>query len=323
MSLLSIIIVSYNTREMTLACIRSVFEQTSRHPFEVIVLDNNSSDESADAIHQAFADRITLVRSKENFGFARGNNEAIRGARGDRLLLLNPDTLVLDGAIDRLLDFADSRPDARIWGGRTLYADRSLNPASCWRRQNLWTVFCLASGLASAFRGSRLFDAEAYGGWKRDSVRQVDIVSGCFLLIDAELWRKLEGFDPAFFMYGEEADLCLRAHAHGARPLITPDAMIIHYGGASEKVRSDKMVRLLTAKCLLIRRHWPAFRAALGVRMLAAWPLMRALAWSCAALFMGQRATLAAEQWWSVWGRRAQWMGVAGDSSPVGKTSRA
>ena len=108
----SILIVSYNTREMTLACLRSVFEQTTRTLFELIVVDNLSSDGSADAIEAEFDGRLVLIRSEENLGFARANNLAAERATGEYLLLLNPDTVVLDGAIDRLVEFAGRRPDA-------------------------------------------------------------------------------------------------------------------------------------------------------------------------------------------------------------------
>src|SRR5690606_9249085 len=119
---LSIIVVSYNTRGLTCECIRSVFDQTKRDAFELMVLDNASTDGSADAIEAEFADRVRLIRSRQNLGFAGGNNRAAETATGDYLLLLNPDTVVLDHAIDRLLDFAARTPDAGIWGGRTLFA---------------------------------------------------------------------------------------------------------------------------------------------------------------------------------------------------------
>ena len=158
------------------------------------------------------------------------------------------------------------------------------------------------------FPGFELFNGEAIGGFARDDERRVDIVSGCFFLIETALWRGLHGFDPLFFMYGEEADLCLRAHAFSARPMITPDATIVHYGGASERVRSDKMVRLLAAKASLIDRHWrPAF-AGTGRALLAAWPLTRMIATSAIAVLtfgamMGETATT----WRQVWARRSEW----------------
>lgn len=301
---LAILIISYNTREMTLACLRSVVEQTAFGTYEVIVVDNQSKDGSADAITAEFP-QFTLIRSAENLGFARANNLAALEARSEFLLLLNPDTLVLDRAIDRLVEFALQRPEAEIWGGRTVFGDGSLNPASCWSQQTLWSVFCVASGLSSVFRRSTLFNPEGLGGWNRDSVRQVDIVSGCFLLVRRELWERLGGFDPSFFMYGEEADLCLRAGRVGARPVVTPAATIVHYGGASERVRADKMVRLLNAKVRLIRRHWPRALVGPGVRLFALWPLTRMIGWR---LISPIRSGDGAATWGEVWRRRAEWL---------------
>lgn len=303
----SVLVVSFNTRDLTMECLRSVYRQTAVGTFELIVLDNASSDGSADAIAAEFP-AVRLVRSQENLGFAQGNNVAAGHATGEYLLLLNPDTVVLDGAIDRLLAFALGNPASGIWGGRTVYADGSLNPASCWGRQTLWSTFCLASGLCSVFRESRWFNPEGYGGWDRGTVRAVDIVSGCFFMIRRDFWHQLGGFRRQYFMYGEEADLCLRAWREGARPAVTPEAVIVHYGGASERVRADKMVRLLKAKCQLIRDHWPASMRALGLVFLGSWPLSRWLVWSCLRPFVGQRATEAAGCWRQVWSSRAQWL---------------
>lgn len=304
---LSILIISYNTRDMTLECIRSVFEQTVRTTFEIIVLDNASSDGSAEAMLEEFGDRVRLVRSGENLGFAGGNNAAAEHASGDYLLLLNPDTVVLDGAIDTLVAYAVEHPQAGIWGGRTVFADGSLNPASCWSRQTLWSLTSQALGLSSIFRTSSLFNPEGMGGWDRSGEREVDIVSGCFLLISRELWRRLDGFHPDFFMYGEEADLCLRARTLGARPRVTARATIIHYGGASETVRADKLCRLLAAKTLLVDRHFAGLRRRVGKRLLAAWPLSRMVA-HCLLAPIRSGSRRGAEIWGQVWAERRLWM---------------
>jgi hypothetical protein len=140
----SVLVVSYNTRAMTLDCLRSLAAET-RVPHEVIVVDNASTDGSAGAIAAEFPG-VRLMAETVNHGFAGANNLAAARARGDYLLLLNPDTVVLDGAVDRLLAFARRRPEAGIWGGRTLYGDGRLNPASCWRRMTPWNLFCRASG---------------------------------------------------------------------------------------------------------------------------------------------------------------------------------
>jgi hypothetical protein len=222
--------------------------------------------------------------------------------------LLNSDTLILDAAIDRLLAFAAERPEAKIWGGRTLLGDRTLDPGSCWRRMTLWSVFCRTFGLSAAFPDSALLNSEAYGGWDRSTVREVDIVTGCFLLIETEMWQKLGGFDPRFFMYGEEADLCLRAAALGATPALTPNATIIHYGGASQQVEAEKMIRLLSAKAELIKRYFPPISRQLGLMLFQLWAFFRAVRAQLSSAISRDHARAAtARTRWEVWQRRAQW----------------
>ncbi len=303
----SIIVVSYRTRELTLECLRSIARQTKSVSYELLVLDNASDDGSAAAIAAEFP-HIGLMARSDNVGFARANNIAAETAKGRYLLLLNPDTIVLDGAIDRLLAFAKARPEALIWGGRTLYADHSLNPTSCWRRMTLWNVFCRTSGLSGIFPSSQVFNAESYGRWDRSTVREVDIVTGCFLLIERSFWGRLGGFDARFFMYGEEADLCLRAAKLGARPAVTPQATIVHYGGASEKVRSEMMIKLLAGKAELIKRHWSPGTQSLGLALLSLWPWTRAVALGLAGRVLAKQ-TLAdqAATWRAIWSARARW----------------
>ncbi len=217
---LSILIVSYNTRALTIACLESVELQSQGLDYEVIVVDNDSRDGSAAAIAARFP-RVRLLALSENLGFARANNLAARQARGRYLLLLNPDTVVLNRAIPRLLEFARTRVGPAICGGRTLNPDGTLNPTSCWGWPTPWSAWCRATGLATMLRGSRWFDPEALGGWSRDSVRQVDIVTGCLLLLPRELWQQLGGFDPQFFMSGAPAGSHLldlsRRHDHSLR----------------------------------------------------------------------------------------------------------
>ena len=304
----SIILVSYNTRDLTGAALDSVLTETKTSTYEMIAVDNNSSDGSA-AMLVAHPSKPRVVALDSNVGFARANNLAAKEARGKYLLLLNPDTVILDSAIDKLVAFARSMPEARIWGGRTLFADRSLNPASCWRRITAWNLFCRTTGLTAIFPNSEIFNSESFGNWKRDSIRNVDIVTGCFLLIEKEMWDRLGGFDPLFFMYGEESDLCLRARAFAASPVVTPDAEIIHYGGASEKVRADKMVRLIAAKSSLIGLHWPKAAVPFGRVLLAGWPFSRALAMSLRArLSHDLNARQSAAIWREIWMRRAEWL---------------
>lgn len=308
----SILLVNWNTREMTLACLRSLYEQTAAIPFEVILVDNGSADGSAEAIAREFP-QVRLLAEPVNHGFGAANNIAAEVATGEYLLLLNTDTLVLDRAIEKLAAFADAHPNAGIWGGHTVFADGSPNRTFAWNRITAWSAFCLASGLVALAPDSRLFNPEGVARWGGDRVHPVDIVSGCFFLVRRALWRQLGGFDPAFFMYGEEADLCARARRLGYRPMVTPDAVIVHYGGASEKRRTDTIVYLSGARIGLARRHlpWLSGRLAQGFSIFAAF--WRAALYGLAARISPGKGAAAA-QWREVWKRRKEWQ-----SGPVPK----
>ena len=305
----SVIVVSFNTRDMTLACLESVRSETAGVSYELIVVDNDSGDGSADAIAQAYPD-VPLIRAGENLGFARANNLAAGRATGEYILLLNPDTVVRDDAVSALVRFSREKPGAEIWGGRTLYADGSLNPTSCWAFMSVRSILCSMLGLTLLLPNSEFFNHESYGRWKRDRVRRVDIVTGCFLLIRRDFWEQLGGFDPRYFMYAEEADLSVRAMAYGARPMMTPEATIVHYGSASEPIRAEKMVKLLCGKCTLIHTHWGPVRAAIGLWLMSVSTLVRAVCYGVlSAVARRGAAPEKASVWLSVWRRRREWVG--------------
>src|SRR5690606_31326331 len=124
------------------------YQETSGLDYEVIVYDNASKDGSAEAIAEQYP-QARLIAANENIGFAMGNNKAIEVAKGQFILLLNPDTVVLDKAINKLVEFAERHPDFGIWGGKTLFGDKTLNPNSCFARMSIWNQFCRATGLAA------------------------------------------------------------------------------------------------------------------------------------------------------------------------------
>lgn len=304
---LSILMVNWNTREMTLACLRSLFEQTRETSFEVIMVDNDSKDGSAEAIAREFP-MVRLLPEKHNHGFAKATNMAADVARGEYFLLLNTDTVVLDGAVDKLMAFSRQRPEAKIWGGRTLFGDGKLNPNSCFNRITPWSAFCLATGLTRLFSRFAFFNPEIFGKWARDDERQVDIVSGCFLLIKADDWRALGGFDLTFYMYGEESDLCARARARGALPRITPEATIIHYGGASNTRAAKRICYLHGARIGLIQRQFPMGLRKFGQNATVFAVGLRATLFKIAALIKGDEGTRAnAREWGEAWSKRAVW----------------
>jgi len=256
--IVSIILVSYNTAEHTRRALESVQAETTI-PHEIIVVDNNSSDNSVEVLRQSFPD-ITLLDTKENPGFAGGVCKGVAQAQGKYLLLLNPDTLVLNHAIDKLVAFAEQHPLHGIWGGVTLNNDLSLNTQHAWSKPDFASLLFSALGLSKAFSHSCLFNHNNYGCWQRDTVKEVDILSGCFFLTTRSVWNEVGGLDPTFFMYAEEADFCLRAKAKGYQPIVTPDARIIHHGGVSHSRFSGKLVKLLKGKVELINRHVAAWK---------------------------------------------------------------
>jgi GT2 family glycosyltransferase len=270
----AVLIVSYNTRERTLACVRSVLAHPPAAATEIVVVDNDSADGSADALELEFP-TVRVVRSGGNLGFATAVNLGARLSSADYLLLLNPDTIVLPGALAALLGFARSHPEHGLYGGRTFREDGELDPSSCWGAPTLWSLTCFALGLSTAFAGSPVFDPESLGRWQRDTVRQVPVVTGCLLLVSRVDFERIGGMDERFFLYGEDAEFSLRATRAGMRPVIVPEAAIVHAVGASTGARGRKMTMVLAGKVTLLRSAWSPLRARLGVGLLGAGVLLR------------------------------------------------
>ena len=302
----SIIVVSFNTREMTLECLRSIVQETEGISYEVQVIDNCSSDGSFLAIEKEFGSdrRFKLEHAASNLGFAAANNHVAESSRGRYLLLLNPDTVVLDAAIVHLIRFAEENPKNGIWGGRTLFSDGRLNPDNCYGPLTVWSELCAAAGLRALFPRSSFFHPRGYGDWQRDTVREVGEVTGCFFLMRRRDWEHFRGLDPEFFMYGEETDLCMRAIKEGMQPIMTPDATIIHHGGASETVPLDKRVRLLDGQVRLFRRHFSPVGFKLVYHAMRLGVLARALVTQVLRPFKGADS---GNLWAGVWRRRAEW----------------
>lgn len=298
----TVIMVSYNTRELTLKAIETLLRNAGHVTMRVIVVDNDSQDGSADAIAAQFP-QIDLVRSADNVGFARANNLAAETANSEWILLLNPDTETHPDAVRNLIDFAAAHPEAGIVGGRTVFPDGSLNIASCWNRMTVWSMLSSVLGLSAAFKGSPIFNPEGMGSWQRDSVRHVDIIVGCFLAMRTSLWRELEGFDASYTMYGEDCDLCLRAAEKGYRPMITPDAQIMHLVGAASATRADKLVKVFKGKATIIRDHWNRLLVGTGLFLLWAQIASRRFGYGFKARLAG--GDHRAEIWREVWNARS------------------
>ncbi len=306
MKQLDIIIVSYNTAEYTKRAIQSVYDETHTTAFNIVVVDNASPDNSVEVIRNNFPD-VQLIESKENLGFAGGVNLGAKAVNSDYVLLLNPDTIILDGAIDKLMQFAQEKSKSGIWGGVTLNNDLSLNPNNARAKLSFKTLLFSALGLSKIFRSSCFFNYDNYGCWDRKSVREVDVITGCFFLTPRSLWTELEGLDDTFFMYAEEADYCIRAIKKGYQPIVTPDAKIIHHGGVSEANFSGKMIKLLKGKAELINKHTKPWKQKIYKNLLLMHVINKYLSYTVLALVKKDKEILLSE-WRTIFQQRHSWL---------------
>lgn len=295
----SVVIVSYNALEWLTACLGAVAAAAPKRRVEVIVVDNNSNPE-VQAYLATAPHGVDVVQLDRNRGFGRACNLGAARSRGRYVMLLNPDAILHADAIEELVDFLEADPGRGLVGGRTLRPDGRLDPSSCWGAPTLWSWFCSGIGLSSIFRRSLLFDPESLGRWQRDSERRVDIVTGCLLLAARPTWDLLGGFDEDFFMYGEDADLSLRAAEHGFWPSITPAATAVHAVGASSPNRLGKQRLLLRGKATLARKRWTPVRRRLGLVILAGGIGLRA------AVEAGRRREDRTMR--TLWSERSEWL---------------
>jgi GT2 family glycosyltransferase len=282
----SVIIVNWNTRDILRDCLRSVYEQTRGISFEVIVIDNASSDGSVAMVKAEFP-QVVLIENRDNRGFAAANNQGMAIARGRYCLLLNSDTVVLDGAIQKTIAFADQHPKAAVVGCRVLNRDLTLQP-TCFMFPSVLNMFLSMSYLYKAFPRSRFFGREFMTGWNRNDIRSVETVTGCFMLVRREAIEPVGVMDEGFFMYAEETDWCRRFQQAGWVNLFYPDAHIIHLGGQSTQQIKPQMTLQLRAGILqYIRKHDGGIRYFLACILTSLWFAFRIPFWWIYPCFRG------------------------------------
>lgn len=232
---LSIVILCWNDQKVIHEAIASIYRSTHRTEFEVIVSDNGSAGDCVEGIRKAFPhSNLRIVENGANLGFSRGNNEGIAVATGDYVLILNPDTVIHDGALDRLIEYADQHPEAGAFGCRAVYPDGRYQ-TTAMVAPTVWRLWVHALGLHTLGRYVPIFLSRRYYGWNGDSEREIDWQSGCCVLVRGPLLKQLGGFDGQFFYHCEEVDLCKRVRQAGFKVLFTPSAQITHIGGQSVK----------------------------------------------------------------------------------------
>ncbi|MGE5293534.1 MAG: glycosyltransferase family 2 protein [Solirubrobacterales bacterium] len=255
-SSLAIIIISFNVCKLLKECLESIYRETTRTRFEIWVIDNLSRDDSVRMLKESFPG-VHLIENQENLGFTRANNQAIAKCQSDLVLLLNPDTLIQDGALDKMVQFMDEHPDVGVSGCRVLNPDGSLQLACRRSIPSPKVAFYRLSGLSRLFPNSKVMAKYNLTYLDPDKPHEVDAVSGAFLLIRKQVVDRIGMLDETFWIFGEDIDWCIRAKKAGWKVMYYPDARILHYKGIGCGTNSRKTsYEFYRAMYLFHRKHF-------------------------------------------------------------------
>lgn len=318
---LSILIINWKSANYLKPCLASIFRETQGIEFEVIVVDNASYDGSAELVKREFP-QVTFIQSDENLGFIRGNNLAYRHATGRNLLLLNPDTEIIGGAIPVLSACLDSLPRAGVVGCRQVNADRSIQINCIQPFPTILNQVLDTDYLRRRFPNSRLWDMKPLFDLQT-AVAEVDMVCGACLMVKRQVFEEVGLLSLDYLMYCDDMDLCYKVKKAGCKVYFTNQAAVIHYGGKSaaslKQSLSDVWLRDSQHKFLAKSRgRWYAgfYRAAIAS---AAMVRLAILACAWLAFARGHRAERLAIAT-NKWKRILQWaLGLAGWAMGEGK----
>ena len=271
----SAVIVTAQTRDLVLSCLRHLMPELRELDHEVFVVDNASTDGTVDAIRREFP-QVTVIANGENRGFARANNQALRLARGEQILLLNPDTEIQPGALATMRQALRTLPQAAIIGPKIVRPDGRLDLA-CRRSFPSPTVaMARLTGLSRLFPRFRPLARYNLTYADPDQPAQIDCGTAAAMLVDARRLAEIGFFDEDFFMYGDDLDLCFRLKERGGLFYYLPSAKVIHIKGASSRQRPKPMLREFhKSMWLFYRKHYahgwgmllaPAVWAGIGLR---------------------------------------------------------
>lgn len=277
MKRLSVIIVNYNVKHFIEQCLLSVRKAMEGIQGDVWVVDNNSVDGSQQMLREKFPD-VRLIESKENLGFSRGNNLAIRQAEGEYILLLNPDTIVEENTFQKCLEFMDAHPEAGALGVKMIDGEGNFLPESKRGLPTPWVSFYKIFGLSKLFPRSKKFGRYHLGYLDKDQNHEVEVLSGAYMWMRKDVLEKIGLLDEAFFMYGEDIDLSYRVILGGYKNYYFADTKIIHYKGESTKKGSLNYVRVFyNAMIIFAQKHFSGGNASAFILVIRMAVYFRAL----------------------------------------------
>lgn len=256
---LSIVIVNYNVKYFLEQCLLSVRESIIDLELEVFVVDNNSTDGSLDYLKPKFPE-VIFIANTDNPGFSKANNQAIKIATGDYILLLNPDTVLGENVLSKVCTFMNEHPESGATGvkmidgaGRFLRESRRAFPTP-------WVSFCKVSGLTALFPTSKIFGRYHLYFLDKDKIQEIDVLGGAFMMLRKKAIDKVGMLDETFFMYGEDIDLSYRIVKGGYKNYYLPEP-IIHYKGESTKDDMRYVRIFYEAMYIFFKKHFPHYSA--------------------------------------------------------------
>lgn len=250
---LSIVIVNYNVKEFLTQCLDSIFKSQTQYNYEVIVVDNSSRDSGRDEICSTFKD-ITWIDNSENVGFGRANNQGFSRAKGVYTLILNPDTVLQEDTLEKCISYLLAHPEVGGLGIKGLDGSGQFLPESKRALPTPLVALWKITGLSAIFPKSSVFARYHLGHLSPEKNHEVDILVGCFMMVPTQLLLSVGGFDPQYFMYGEDIDLSYELQKTGHKNIYFSDSQIIHYKGESTKRGSLNYVRMFYKAMVLFAK---------------------------------------------------------------------
>jgi len=253
---ISIVIVNYNVKDFLYQCLKSIERGSAHLSVEIYVVDNNSTDGSMELLPKQFP-HVNFIALDENIGFGKANNLAIHKATGKYILLLNPDTVLSEHTLERMVSFMESDPSVGIAGCKVLNEDGSFQSPCRRGFPTPWASLCKLFFLEKLFPHSPLFARYSQTFRDENATYYIDAISGSFMFCRRDTLRSLNGFDPDFHMYAEDIDLCYRAYQCGWKTAYYHETTIIHYQGKSTKRSSMNEVKVFyQAMEIFARKHY-------------------------------------------------------------------
>lgn len=251
---ISVIIVNWNTKDLLLDCIESIYKYTLHIKFEIIVVDNGSNDGSTEAI-RAYFPEVTLICNNRNFGFAKANNIGIKASNGRFICLVNSDILILDNVLFKLTKFLSKNPRIGSVGPKTVNEDLTTRYNSR-EFPTLRNAFFQAIFFDKIFPRIKVFRGRNMYNFKHDITRPVDVLSGCFFMVRRRVVEQIGLLDEKYFIYGEDVDWCKRISKGGWDVYFFGDTKVIHYAGASSSAKKNRfLLEMLKSDLYYWRKH--------------------------------------------------------------------